>query len=1561
IDSNTVSSSYHTGIFVQYTDSIRISNNTVNFNGANAANAAGINTNYADSGYRIEGNRVNINNTTATVYGLYIQNSRSTIADSGIIRSNTVIADAGNAATVYGLTVTGAKNVNIVNNVVGINAAGTTTYGFHSLNNTENVRWYNNTANITSASTNGYAAYFNHGTAGQSRVFNNIFNNTGGGRALFVNNPTNFFGDYNMLHTSGTNLVQTGTGLPTNFTSLKQWQDSWNWDRKSIDYVPALVSNTDLRPNIADDKSWAMHGRGVQIPGNSYDFYGQYRPQTLTEGVPDLGAFEFYPNVLPTVLPAFPATPAANTEQYFVYGTDTVMKIKWGAVAPPSVEVRRYSGVIAPGLGLNVPIPRPDSMYFYTSVETPGPNYYSYSAKLYYWESWMASIPEEYMIGMGRRLESNAWVVGYNSKNNLIKNEISQESLNYFDLFTGLINPAAQKDSDDSTSNRGKDFWIGYQRTNGFSQGNAQQMVLYFGAGNTQANVTVTIEGTSGTPWVRNYVVPPNSAIQSDFIPKTAPDDARLQTEGLHAKKGIHIVSDVPIVAYAHTYESTNSGATMLMPTTVWGYEYYTLNNRQYYSAAGGIPSATVFHIVAKEDSTWVEINPSKTTVTGWTPNGGAQPNGSYLVKLNKGDAYQVIGGVLAGTEGLDLTGSYVKSIANAQGQCFPIAVFAGSSRTGLGCGASAGSSGDFIVQQIFPYQAWGTKYATAPPSNQNGPNASSNMTNIFRVMVKDPATQVKRNGVDLPLASLINGRYYQFESGTGDYIEANKPIMVAQYMPSSGSCTNTTGNGDPEMFYLSPIQQAVRTTQFYRNEESGITVNFITLVIPTEGLTSLRIDGVNWQTYPPSDVYAYNHPNLPNYSIVTKRWPGTSGSSIVESDFPFTGIVYGLGSAESYGYNLGTLVRNLNNSTIIDNTLDPDSTATGYTCQGAPFTLTALLPVAPDSIRWNFSAVSWLTPNVDSIQHNPVPIDTVEVDGVLYYVYTVNQSFTADTVGNLSIPVTYYSQELESCDKSRVGMLLFQILPSPVTDFQVAFSSGNPNACEGDLATFTADIVTANGIQVNQWNWTFHDGTTPSGQIQTKTYPTPGSYPVSLRGITADGCISDTTKMVTVNAKPTVDVVNANVEVCPGTDATFNVQNPIAGATYYWYNVPTGGSPLDSGVSYTATGVVPPATFYVEGKSPAGCISVVRKQVDAVLLSQLAAPVVTFTSSTSNSVTFSWSAITGASGYEVSTDGGATWSAPSTGATGLSHTVSGLTGLQQTCILVRVLGTQACQTNTSTSVCGCTNSAVVVTNPIVSVCTGATATFIVQAPIAGATYTWYNAATGGTALGTGTTWTSPTVSGSTNYWVEATNGTCTGSPRTQVTANILPPLAQPVVTAAGATVNSLTFTWLAVPGAASYEVSIDTGATWVTPSSGATGLTHVINGLAPVTRRCLMVRAIGTIACQTSQSVAVCQMTKPDQIFIPNTLTPNADGKNDVLIAYGFAIQTIQFMVFNQWGEKIHEVTTSAQDANGGFAVWDGKYKGTVQPVGVYVYTAKITLKDGTVVQKSGALNIVR
>ena len=154
-------------------------------------------------------------------------------------------------------------------------------------------------------------------------------------------------------------------------------------------------------------------------------------------------------------------------------------------------------------------------------------------------------------------------------------------------------------------SNRGKEFWVGYGHHQFMEPGqsNSQEMVLYFSA-EQAANVTVTINGTA---WVRNYSIPANSVIASEYIPKGGANDCRLYSlppsfggsggEGLF-NRGIHIVSDVPIVAYAHIFGSASSGATMLMPVETWGYSYASINSQQNY---GSNNCFSWLYVVAKE------------------------------------------------------------------------------------------------------------------------------------------------------------------------------------------------------------------------------------------------------------------------------------------------------------------------------------------------------------------------------------------------------------------------------------------------------------------------------------------------------------------------------------------------------------------------------------------------------------------------------------------------------------------------------------------------------------------------------------------------------------------------------------------------------------------------------------------------------------------------------------------------------------------------------------------------------------------------------------------------
>ncbi len=1352
IDSNKVDGSRFYGIYTSFLGRVSITKNTVTKTSPVNTSAYGIYISNCDSAYNISRNRVNLTGITGgTAYGIYMTGNAASTTERGIVSSNTISALTGNTGTVYGMYQTTSLNNNTVNNVISINTTGTSSYALYSTGGGGN-RYQNNSVNSTATSaTNNVAAYFAHSSGETVDIRNNIFAHNGGGRALYITNPSFVYSDYNMLYTTGAVLVQQSTALT--YANLQAWRDAATWDINSIVYKPAFVSNENLRPDITAPDVWAIHGRGVQIPENSFDFDNTPRPTTLAAGVPDLGAFEFLPTSIPPALPATPATSAAGTTQTFMFGTDTVSKITWnaGATVPSSITVRRYSGVVPPGLAGR------EHMYFYTDVDVTGTGPFNYDLQQFYIDSWQGLIPQELTIRLGRTDPANVWTTDSTSSSvDIANNVISKTGLTYLDKFTGLrgllaLPPEPLYVQHSDSSNRGKRFWVAYAHSyDFFSSSNSQNMVIYLSTDAQPATVTIRVTGTN---WVKTYNIPAFTAISSDILPKTGLYDARLLQEGA-SQRGISIDSDVPITAYAHIYSSTNSGATMLLPVGVYGYEYYTLNARQSYSASN---SHSSFFVIAERNNTKVEITPSNPT------KNGRAANVPFTVTLRKGEVYQVLGAYISGIDGYDLSGSRIRSVPNDEGKCYPIAVFAGSTRTGFGCGGSAGGTGDIIFQQVFPSQAWGTRYLTAPTSLAATP--SSLMTNLYRVMVKDPATVVRRNNT--VLTGLINNRYYQFESNTADYIDADKPIMVAQYMSSSGDCPNTSGDGDPEMFYLSPIEQAIKYSAFYRNELSSIDQNYLTLVVPTGGMASLRIDN--------SSVFDHTYPHSrPGYTVVVKRWAIGSGQSIVQSDSSFTGIVYGLGSVESYGYNVGTLVKNLNALPAITNTFNTAGTDNAYTCAKTPFRFTLMIPIQPTKLEWQFSGVPGLSPNNNVVQNNPASVSTQVINGRTYYKYTITTDYQFSGIGTYNVPIMISHPDIEGCANTMERILSVSVIARPAMNYTTNFTN-----CIGDVAQFTGSGVPNTGSTISQYNWNFGDNTTGNGQAVTKQWTSPGSYNVSLTGIASDGCVGDTTKTVVVNPRPVVTLVNDSVSVCTGTSATFTVQNPGAGITYNWYAGPTGGTPIATGSSYTVN-VSGSSVFYVEGVQ-SGCASTTRRRAVATILPQLVSPVVVLDSAGTNFVRFRWNAVQGTSGYEISLNGGSTWTTPTSGTTGLTHTVSGLLPLQSSSIRVRALG-----------------------------------------------------------------------------------------------------------------------------------------------------------------------------GCQVVSSGDITGRALPDDIFIPNSFSPNGDGLNDLLKVYGYTISDMQFMVFNQWGEKIFE---SRNQATG----WDGRYKGQIQPAGVYIYVCRLTLRDGSVIQRKGSINLIR
>jgi len=88
--------------------------------------------------------------------------------------------------------------------------------------------------------------------------------------------------------------------------------------------------------------------------------------------------------------------------------------------------------------------------------------------------------------------------------------------------------------------------------------------------------------------------------------------------------------------------------------------------------------------------------------------------------------------------------------------------------------------------------------------------------------------------------------------------------------------------------------------------------------------------------------------------------------------------------------------------------------------------------------------------------------------------------------------------------------------------------------------------------------------------------------------------------------------------------------------------------------------------------------------------------------------------------------------------------------------------------------------------------------------------------------------------------------------------------------------------------------------------------------------------------------------------VFVPNIFSPNGDGINDIVYVEGKTVESIDFFIYDRWGEKVFESTNQAVG-------WDGSYRGKPMNKAVFVYYLQATFKDGSTVTKKGDITLMR
>ena len=145
-------------------------------------------------------------------------------------------------------------------------------------------------------------------------------------------------------------------------------------------------------------------------------------------------------------------------------------------------------------------------------------------------------------------------------------------------------------------------------------------------------------------------------------------------------------------------------------------------------------------------------------------------------------------------------------------------------------------------------------------------------------------------------------------------------------------------------------------------------------------------------------------------------------------------------------------------------------------------------------------------------------------------------------------------------------------------------------------------------------------------------------------------------------------------------------------------------------------------------------------------------------------------------------------------------------------------------------------------------------------------------------------------------------------------------------------------------------------------PVSGAintaTGfnVNHTFSQIDNYNVRAILTNACGIDTIFKTLTIRDCDsITEVCRLYVPHAFTPNGDDKNDAFCPLSICtFQHYEFLIFNRWGQLIFKTTNQTDK-------WDGKYKGSDCPVGVYVYLVTYKFPSELAKNANGTITLLR
>lgn len=398
---------------------------------------------YYTNNLKFRNNIIRALNAPTTQYGLYGYYNDGALEITG---NDMVITGAGQSSGIYTLysDATSSNPAYIVNNAIAIDCGSSIAYGiYNSYSNYNNFA--NNSVSVNSTSTGALAGRFYYSSTSykNNNIINNVFYNvTGSGYPMYVystNASYNNYWDYNNIYSGTDKLVEVGSPSAT-YNSLAAWNTASGYDINSISYNPGFMGLLDVHPNPSNPASWSLNGRALHHPLNGLDKDNAPRPTVRQDGVPDIGAYEFDPEVEPPLADANPVVADRGDTQVFTFGQREVARIVWGMNAPTAaVEVKQYSGRRANGIAAAAA--PSGSMYFYTDISPVGnATAFDMEMNVDYMDIWLGDIAAESNLRMAHKVAGYPWMLysGALSSSNITTNRLNVPVMSRFGSYTGV-------------------------------------------------------------------------------------------------------------------------------------------------------------------------------------------------------------------------------------------------------------------------------------------------------------------------------------------------------------------------------------------------------------------------------------------------------------------------------------------------------------------------------------------------------------------------------------------------------------------------------------------------------------------------------------------------------------------------------------------------------------------------------------------------------------------------------------------------------------------------------------------------------------------------------------------------------------------------------------------------------------------------------------------------------------------------------------------------------------------------------------------------------------------